>query len=96
MYVSPHLHELFHQMGKYKKSDSFLFQDELMIGTDADKDTQTDTCDYTACNGFTFKLDIFDKVETYGQCQFPAGENGSEDDYFCFVNKDSACKDKVI
>ena len=68
----------------------------MLIGSDADVDTQTDTCDYTACNGFTFKLDVFDKVETYGQCQFPAGENGSEDDYFCFVNKDSACKDKVI
>ena len=67
-----------------------------MIGADANSNTQSETCDYTACNGFTFKLDIFDKVETYGQCQFPAGENGSTDDYFCFVNEDSACKDTVI
>jgi len=72
-----------------------IFPDELLIGADAEKDTQTETCDYTSCNGFTFKLDVFDKVETYGQCQFPAGENGATDDYFCFVNEDSACKDKA-
>ena len=88
--------QFYSQLHEYKKRASFLFQDELLIGTDANNETQTHTCDYTACNGFTFKLDVFDKVETYGQCQFPAGENGSEDDYFCFVNKDSACKDKVI
>merc|ERR1712048_798784 len=39
--------------------------------------------------------DVFDKVETYGQCQFPAGKDGATDDYFCFVNADSACEDKV-
>merc|ERR1712109_67609 len=72
-----------------------IFLDELLIGTDANNDTQTETCDYTACNGFTYKLDVFDKVQTYGQCQFPAGKDGATDDYFCFVNKDSACKDKV-
>merc|ERR1711976_430887 len=72
-----------------------IFPDELLIGSDANIDPQTETCDYTACNGFTFKLEIFDKVETYGQCQFPAGENGLEDDYFCFVNANSACNDKV-
>merc|ERR1712109_340652 len=72
-----------------------IFLDELLLGTDADNDTQTETCDYTACNGFTYKLDVFDKVQTYGQCQFPAGKDGATDDYFCFVNKDSACKDKV-
>ena len=74
----------------------FPFLDELLIGTDAENDTQTETCDFTACNGFTFKLDVFNKVETYGQCQFPAGENGATDDYFCFVNANSACEDKVI
>ena len=67
-----------------------------MIGTDANNDTQNETCDYTACNGFTYKLDVFDKVETYGQCQYPAGKDNATDDYFCFVNKDSACADKVI
>merc|ERR1712180_308761 len=72
-----------------------IFPDELLIGDDAKEDVQTETCDYTACNGFTFKLDVFDKVETYGQCQFPAGENGAIDDYFCFVNENSACKDKI-
>ena len=75
---------------------SFSCQDELLIGTDANNDTQSETCDYTACNGFTYKLDVFDKVETYGQCQFPAGKDGATDDYFCFVNADSACEDKVI
>jgi len=72
-----------------------VFLDELLIGTDANNDTQNETCDYTACNGFTYKLDVFDKVETYGQCQFPAGKGNAMDDYFCFVNKDSACTDKV-
>jgi len=72
-----------------------IFPDELLIGSDAEKDTQTETCDFTACNGFTFKLDVFGQTETYGQCQYPAGENESHDDYFCFVNADSACEDKV-
>ena len=71
------------------------FLDELLIGTDANNDTQTETCDYTACNGFTYKLDIFDSVETYGQCQYPAGKDGAKDDFFCFVNANSACEDKV-
>ena len=74
---------------------SFSCKDELLVGTEKNIDTQNETCDYTACNGFTFKLDVFDKFETYGQCQFPAGENKAKDDYFCFVNEDSACKDKV-
>merc|ERR1712170_326628 len=39
-----------------------IFLDELLIGTDAKNDTQTETCDYTACNGFTYKLDGIDKV----------------------------------
>ena len=55
-----------------------------------------DACDWTACNGFTLKINIFEKDETYGQCQHPAGNNWSEDDFFCFVNADSNCKDKVI
>jgi len=70
--------------------------EELLIGTDAKNDTQTTTCDYTACNGFTLKVDVFDKVVTHGQCQYPAGKNGSKDDFFCFVNADSACDDKVL
>merc|ERR1711962_802202 len=68
-----------------------IFPDELLIGSDAKKDVQTETCDFTACNGFTYKLDVFDKVETYGECQYPAGKNGRDDDFFCFVNEDSAC-----
>jgi len=72
-----------------------ISRDELSIVTNATDEVQTDTCDFTACNGFTLKLDVFDKVQTYGQCQYPAGENGAEEDFFCFVNADSACKDKV-
>merc|ERR1712150_115181 len=34
--------------------------------------------------------------ETYGQCQYPAGNDGSEDDFFCFVNADSNCADKAL
>ena len=75
--------------------DIFQILDELLIGSDARKDVQTETCDFTACNGFTYKLDVFEKVETYGECQYPAGKNGRDDDFFCFVNEDSACY-KVI
>ena len=75
---------------------TLLYLDELSIVTNATNEVQNDTCDFTACNGFTLKLDVFDKVQTYGQCQYPAGENGAEDDFFCFVNADSACKDKVV
>merc|ERR1711956_83986 len=39
---------------------------------------------------------VFEKEETYGQCQHPAGNDGSEDDFFCFVNADSNCADKTI
>ena len=56
----------------------------------------SDKCDWTACNGFTLKINIFEKELTYGQCQHPAGNDGSEDDFFCFVNADSNCADKVI
>ena len=73
----------------------FFISDELLIATDANNNTQTETCDYTACNGFTYKLDVFDSVETYGQCQYPAGKDGAKDDFFCFVNANSACEDKV-
>jgi len=72
-----------------------ISRDELTIVTNATDEVQTDTCDYTACNGFKLRLEVFDKVQTYGQCQYQAGKNGSEEDYFCFVNADSACKDKV-
>jgi len=65
------------------------------IDIDANKDVQTDTCDFSACNGFSLKADVYDKTVTFGQCQYPAGENGSKDDYFCFVNANSACDDKV-
>ena len=72
-----------------------LFSDEFRIGTEARNNIQTETCDYTACNGVTFKVDIYDTVQSYGQCQYPAGKDGTTDDFFCFVNKDSACEDKV-
>ena len=76
---------------KHTDIDFLLILDELLIGSDARKDVQTETCDFTACNGFTYKLDVFEKVETYGECQYPAGKNGRDDDFFCFVNEDSAC-----
>merc|ERR1712226_1412099 len=47
-------------------------------------------------NGFTLKINVFDKEVTYGQCQLPAGKDGSEDDFFCFVNADSNCADKTL
>ena len=67
----------------------------MRIDTEAKSDIQSETCDYTACNGFTFKVDIYDTVHTYGQCQYPAGKDGAKDDFFCFVNANSACEDKV-
>ena len=75
---------------------SFKSQDEFSIGTKAKNDTQSTTCDYTACNGLTVKVDIYDTVQTYGQCQIPAGIDRKVDDHFCFVNANSACDDKVI
>merc|ERR1712156_542116 len=68
--------------------------DDLTIGTEADKDTQTDTCDFSACNGFTLKTTVFENEITFGQCQFPF--KGTEEDFFCFVNANSACEDKVL
>jgi len=72
-----------------------IFEDELLIATEAEKDIQTKTCDYTACNAFTYKLNLFDTIVTYGQCQYPAGVDGANEDFFCFVNSDSACEDMV-
>ena len=70
--------------------------DELESGSEAGE-AASDVCDWTACNGFTLKANVFGKEETYGQCQFPANNDGSEwDDFFCFVNADSNCADKVI
>ena len=71
----------------------FLYLDDLTVGTEADKDTQTDTCDFSACNGFTLKTTVFENEITFGQCQFPF--KGTEEDFFCFVNANSACEDKV-
>jgi len=69
--------------------------DEFSVGERAKTDTQTKTCDVKACNGFTLITKVYDKEVTFGECQFPAGINGSNDDYFCFVNDDSACTNKV-
>ena len=75
---------------------SFSFQDEVRIDTEAKSDIQSETCDYTACNGMTSKLNLYDTIQTFGQCQYPVGREGATDDFFCFVNADSACGDKVI
>jgi len=72
-----------------------IFPDEFVLGSDAGE-AASDACDWTACNGFTLKINVFEKEETYGQCQHPAGNDGSEDDFFCFVNADSNCADKTI
>ena len=74
---------------------SFSFQDEVRIDTEAKSDIQSETCDYTACNGMTSKLNLYDTIQTFGQCQYPVGREGATDDFFCFVNADSACGDKV-
>jgi len=66
--------------------------DELSVGTNA-TETQAKICDYTACNKYTLKTSVFGNEVTFGQCQFPAP--GTKDKYFCFVNADSACPDKV-
>ena len=73
---------------------SISLLDEFELGSEAGE-AASDACDWTACNGFTLKINVFDKEETYGQCQRPAGKDGSEDDFFCFVNADSNCADKV-
>jgi hypothetical protein len=73
---------------------SISLLDEFELGSQAGE-AASDACDWTACNGFTLKISVFDKEETYGQCQFPAGNDRSEDDFFCFVNADSNCADKV-
>jgi len=72
-----------------------IFPDELELGSKAGE-AASDACDWTACNGFTLKINVFDKEVTYGQCQLPTGKDGSEDDYFCFVNADSNCADKTL
>ena len=74
---------------------SIFLLEEFELGSQAGE-AASDACDWTACNGFTLKTTVFDKEETYGQCQYPAGNDGLEDDFFCFVNADSNCKDKVI
>ena len=43
----------------------------------------------------TSKLDLYETIQTFGQCQYPVGREGATDDFFCFVNADSACGDKV-
>jgi len=43
----------------------------------------------------TSKLNLYDTIQTFGQCQYPVGREGATDDFFCFVNADSACGDKV-
>lgn len=72
-----------------------IFPDEFEVGSEAGE-AASDACDWTACNGFTLKTTVFDKEETYGQCQYPAGNDGLEDDFFCFVNADSNCADKAL
>ena len=72
----------------------FLYLDELSVGTAASKEIQTEKCDFTSCNGYTLKTTVFDNEVTFGQCQLPSP--GTKEDYFCFVNADSACGDKVI
>jgi len=67
--------------------------DELSVGTEASKEIQTEKCDFTSCNGYTLKTTVFDNEVTFGQCQLPSP--GTKEDYFCFVNADSACGDKV-
>ena len=74
---------------------SISLLDEFEVGSEAGE-AASDACDWTACNGFTLKISVFEKEETYGQCQYPAGNDDSEDDFFCFVNADSNCADKVI
>ena len=74
---------------------SIYLLDEFTLGSEAGE-AASDACDWTACNGLTLKIKVFEKEETYGQCQFVAGKDGSEDDFFCFVNADSSCADKVI
>ena len=73
---------------------SISLLDEFKLGSEAGE-AASDACDWTACNGLTLKINVFGKEETYGQCQFPAGNGESEDDFFCFVNADSNCADKV-
>ena len=71
-----------------------MYSDDLDVATEANNDTQTDTCDFSACNGYTLKTTAFEKEITFGQCQFPA--QGTKEEYFCFVNENSACEDKVM
>ena len=73
---------------------SISLLDEFELGSEAGE-AASDACDWTACNGFTLKINVFEKEETYGQCQYPAGNDGSEDYFFWFVNADSNCADKV-
>merc|ERR1712021_273517 len=54
-----------------------------------------DTAQKNAHQRFLQMNFLLAKEVTFGECQFPAGINGSNDDYFCFVNDDSACTNKV-
>ena len=46
-----------------------------------------DVCDFTACNGLLYEVEIDGEVEIFGQCQA-----NLKNDPFCFVNEASICK----
>ena len=56
---------------------------EIYGGTEG----SNDVCDFTACNGLLYEVEIDGKVEVFGQCQA-----NLDNEPFCFVNEASICK----
>jgi len=46
-----------------------------------------DVCDFTACNGLLYEVEIDGQLEVFGQCQA-----NLDNEPFCFVNEASICK----
>ena len=46
-----------------------------------------DVCDFTACNGLLYEVEIDGQAEVFGQCKA-----NLKDKPFCFVNEASVCK----
>ena len=42
---------------------SISLLDEFELGSEAGE-AASDACDWTACNGFTYKINVFEKEET--------------------------------
>merc|ERR1712038_1206539 len=66
----------------------FIISVEMSINTEAGN-AANDICDYTACNGLTYKTELNGTTIIIGQCLSTLTEE--KESAFCFVNEDSIC-----